>query len=79
MMVRTEYQSLQIEQARERGVDLERSPDGLTHRAGKEGAASRARSSEMSGGQQLPVMETAPSLPNNTDSPYHWHSWNGRG
>ena len=35
MVVRTEYQSLQIGQARELGVDLKRSPDDLTHRGGK--------------------------------------------
>ena len=35
MVVRTEYQSLQIGQARELGVDLKRPLDDLTHRGGK--------------------------------------------
>lgn len=44
MMVRTEYQSLQIGQARELGVDMKRWPDDrpLTHRGGK-GCAASAR------------------------------------
>ena len=69
MMVRTEYQSLQIGQARELGVDLKRSPDDVTHRGGK--GCARSIFGYVARGQ-VPVLEAAPSLPNGLPLASQW-------